>query len=188
MIKKRKLLVSEMVAVVVLAIMIIIAFPLQAESERPINGSQYGSLLVSMQPREANDAGAQWRRTGTIAWQDHAYTETNVPIGTHTVEFKDISGWITPENQVVTIEEGQATTATGIYIYTQETNTLDVKSSGASNISIVANPPTYSGITNYSKTNISSDTSITLIAPSSSMFPVLLKILFMFVIINHFSF
>jgi len=76
---------------------------------------EFGDLQVSIEPQGAIDAGAQWRRTRTTTWQNHEYTETNVPTGTHTIEFKDISGWLKPENQEVTVEEGHTTTATGTY-------------------------------------------------------------------------
>ncbi|WP_045215356.1 DUF1566 domain-containing protein [Desulfonatronovibrio magnus] len=80
---------------------------------------QYGSLTILIEPSGARDAGAQWRRTGTSKWFSSGFTETNVLIGSHTVEFKVIGGWITPEGITVSISEGETTTATGTYISTE---------------------------------------------------------------------
>jgi hypothetical protein len=74
-----------------------------------------GSLTVTIEPEAARTAGAQWRRTGTPTWYDSGYTEPDVPTGTHTVEFKPITGWTTPANQDVTINDGLLTEATGTY-------------------------------------------------------------------------
>jgi subtilisin family serine protease len=51
---------------------------------------------------------------------------------------------------------------------TQTTYNLTVNSSGASGITISADPGTYAGTTNYTKSGIASGTSITLTAPNSS--------------------
>ena len=83
------------------------------------------NLQVFINPQKAVDAGAQWRRTGTTAWHNSGYTEANIPVGMHTIEFKDISAWITPENQVVTVEEGNTTKATGTYSLKSSLNDLE---------------------------------------------------------------
>jgi hypothetical protein len=77
---------------------------------------QTGSLQVTIEPQGAIDAGAQWRRVGTSTWRDSGTTEPGIPVGDHTVEFKDISGWAKPENQTLTISENQTATAAGIYV------------------------------------------------------------------------
>ena len=76
---------------------------------------QVGSLLVTLQPPDAVTSGAKWRRTGTTTWLDSGTTETGIPVGQRTVEFKTISGWNSPQNQSVTITNGNTTTATGTY-------------------------------------------------------------------------
>ncbi|WP_158269795.1 M12 family metallo-peptidase [Desulfonatronum sp. SC1] len=48
------------------------------------------------------------------------------------------------------------------------TTSLSVNSSGATSVSITSNPPSYGGTTSYTKTNITSGTSITLTAPATS--------------------
>lgn len=85
---------------------------------------QTGSLRVTINPAEAVAAGAQWRRLGTTTWLDSATTEKNVPVGSHTVEFKDITGWVKPPNQTVTVNNGLLTSATATY--TQGTGSLQV--------------------------------------------------------------
>ena len=69
---------------------------------------QFGSLVVHMEPQEARDAGAQWRRKGTSTWYDSGYTETNVPIGNYIVEFKVVPGW-RPEGIITVIVEADKT-------------------------------------------------------------------------------
>ena len=75
---------------------------------------QTGSLIVTITPQAAITAGAQWRvDSGT--WQNSGATVSNLTVGTHTVNFKAITGWTAPADQVVSITSGQTTTATGKY-------------------------------------------------------------------------
>lgn len=74
-----------------------------------------GSLRVMIGPPEAVSAGAKWRRSGTTLWQDSGTTESDVPVGLQTVEFKTIGGWMTPASQKVMIEEDQRTETGAIY-------------------------------------------------------------------------
>lgn len=76
---------------------------------------QLGSLRVTINPPEAVAAGAQWRRVGTSMWRNSGSTESNIPVGQHTVEFKSVSGWSKPPNQAVTIQDGITTEASGTY-------------------------------------------------------------------------
>ena len=69
----------------------------------------YGSLMVMIQPQEAIDAGAKWRRVGTEIWRNSGYTESDVPIGDYYIEFYDIEGLTEPENESVTVTENQTT-------------------------------------------------------------------------------
>ena len=75
-----------------------------------------GSLRVVIQPQAAADAGAQWRRVGTTTWFDSGYTETNVPIGQYTIEFKAVPGWKPLENIIVTVTAGGSATYAGSYV------------------------------------------------------------------------
>ncbi|UCE49927.1 MAG: S8 family serine peptidase [Phycisphaerales bacterium] len=85
-----------------------------------------GSLTVTINPQAARDAGARWRRVGTTTWRESGSTETNVPTGSHTVEFKSIWGWTEAANQTVTINSGQTTTTTGTYTFDPPTGSLRV--------------------------------------------------------------
>jgi hypothetical protein len=86
---------------------------------------QTGSLKVTIMPQGAIDAGAQWRRVGTGDWGKYGgSTETGIPVGPQTVEFKDVAGWYTPGNQTVTIANDQTTNVTGTY--TQRVGSLKV--------------------------------------------------------------
>jgi hypothetical protein len=83
-----------------------------------------GSLQVTIEPQGARDAGGQWRRTGTSTWYDGGATESGIPIGGYTVEFKDLANWDEPADQGVTITKDTTATATGTY--TQHTGSLQV--------------------------------------------------------------
>jgi hypothetical protein len=76
--------------------------------------AQAGALQVTILPQAAIDAGAQWRVDGG-AWQDSDYTEPNLAVGQHTVEYSVIAGWNEPNSETVQINDGQTTTTTGTY-------------------------------------------------------------------------
>jgi N-acetylmuramoyl-L-alanine amidase len=88
---------------------------LEKLKEIGFNTQDTGSLLVTIEPATARDAGARWRRTSTSVWLDSGYTETDLPAGSHTIEFKDIIGWIKPDNQTVTVNDGETAEITGLY-------------------------------------------------------------------------
>jgi hypothetical protein len=79
-----------------------------------------GSLQVTISPQAAVAAGAQWRRVGTTTWFNSGQTETDIAMGSHAVEFKDIPGWAKPANLPVSINENQLTEAFGIYTIAPE--------------------------------------------------------------------
>ena len=82
-----------------------------------------GSLNVSLSPSSAVSAGAQWNLDGN-SWQNSGVTLNNISLGSHTVNFKDISGWNTPSNKTVTIYNNQTTNTSATY--TQQTGSLKV--------------------------------------------------------------
>jgi hypothetical protein len=84
---------------------------------------QAGSLKVSLSPSTAVSAGAQWRVDGG-GWRNSGYTQSGLSVGSHTVEFKAVSGWTKPGNKTVTINNNQTTNASGTY--TQQTGSLKV--------------------------------------------------------------
>ncbi len=79
---------------------------------------QTGSLLVTISPQGAIDAGAQWRRVGTSTWRNSGDIETDIPVGHCIVEFKDITitGWEKPLNKEdLIINNGLMSTVSGVY-------------------------------------------------------------------------
>lgn len=76
---------------------------------------QTGSIQVNILPQGAIDAGAKWRRTGTVTWYDSGATEGNVPAGNYMLEFGSVSGWNTPAQQLVTVVSGTTTVASVTY-------------------------------------------------------------------------
>ena len=73
-----------------------------------------GSITVTITPKEAITAGAQWRIGGS-SWQPSGATMPGVPVGAQTVEFKDVPGWGKPANINVTIEDSKVASAKGEY-------------------------------------------------------------------------
>ncbi len=82
-----------------------------------------GSLSVTLMPQQAIAAGAQWK-LDTGEWQNSGITLSDIPVGQHTVTFKDLAGWTTPAPQSVTIQKDLPTTSTGVFI--QQTGSLTV--------------------------------------------------------------
>ncbi|MEE4265690.1 MAG: right-handed parallel beta-helix repeat-containing protein, partial [Desulfobacteraceae bacterium] len=82
-----------------------------------------GSLKVTIDPSAARSAGARWRVDGGT-WRNSGATQGNIAVGNHIVEYKAISDWSTPGNQIVTIDNNQNTQTTGIY--TTEMGSLTV--------------------------------------------------------------
>lgn len=84
---------------------------------------QAGSLVLTITPVAAVQAGAQWK-LDSRAWQPSGAIITNLPPGSHTVSFNNVAGWTTPARQKVTISQGQGTASIGAYV--QDTGTLTV--------------------------------------------------------------
>jgi hypothetical protein len=76
---------------------------------------QRGSLKVTIFPPDAILAGAQARIDGG-PWQDSDYTEPNLLVGPHTVEFKPIPDWNTPVTKTVHVYDNQTTVTVGVYL------------------------------------------------------------------------
>jgi hypothetical protein len=92
---------------------------------------QLGSLTVMINPPGAVTAGGQWRRVGTAAWFNSGFTETAIPVGSHTVEFKTVAGWTTPSSAGVTISNGATATASGTYVQQLGSLTVMISPPGA---------------------------------------------------------
>lgn len=85
--------------------------------------SETGGLTVTLSPPAAVSAGAQWK-VDDGAPQNSGATVNDLTEGAHTLSFTAVPGFITPENQNVTITLGEVEAATGAY--TQETGSLTV--------------------------------------------------------------
>lgn len=91
-----------------------------------------GDLIVYLDPEDAVNSGAQWRRVGTTPWFDSGETEENITAGDYDLEFKDVTGWDTPANIVdVTISAGETTTVDADTTYVRQTGSLTVTISPA---------------------------------------------------------
>ncbi len=80
------------------------------------NGSSggTGSLKVTLSPRDAIDAGAQWR-VDSASWQSSGTTVSGLTVGAHTVSYNTLTEWEKPSDESITITEDQTTLLTGTY-------------------------------------------------------------------------
>lgn len=76
--------------------------------------SARGSLGVSILPPEAVAAGAAWR-IAEGRWRAPGETHFALVPGEHTVEFREVAGWLTPANRVVSVIAGQTTGIAATY-------------------------------------------------------------------------
>jgi len=77
-----------------------------------------GSLVTTLLPQEAVDAGAQWR-VDQGAWRSSGQTASGLLIGQHLVEFKEVPPWRKPPNRYVTISTGQINSFSAAYLRTK---------------------------------------------------------------------
>jgi hypothetical protein len=75
-----------------------------------------GGLCVTIEPEAARKAGAKWRRVGTSTWLVSGATESELPIGSCSIEFASLSGWDAPVSQSVAILNNAAASVSGTYI------------------------------------------------------------------------
>ncbi len=80
-------------------------------------------LQVFLEPDDAVDGGAAWSHNGGATWNDNGYFETRLSPGNYDINFKDVDGWVAPDDISVTLVRGQSTTVTGVY---QQTASLTV--------------------------------------------------------------
>jgi hypothetical protein len=48
-------------------------------------------------------------------WKKSGESISNLPAGSHTIEFQEVSNWVRPKNQKVTIEAGKTVTVNVMY-------------------------------------------------------------------------
>ncbi len=79
--------------------------------------TEKGFVSVTITPPEAIAEGAQWRLTAgpDTSWHGSGDVINDICVGNITVKFKNIYGWIKPDNQTITIEANQTSYATGEY-------------------------------------------------------------------------
>lgn len=68
-------------------------FGYQSESTPPLTNL----FIVQVFPAQVIGAGAQWKFAGDTSWHDIGPCYTNATVGTNFVEFKPVSGWLTPD-------------------------------------------------------------------------------------------
>jgi uncharacterized protein YukJ len=81
---------------------------------------QSGSLEVTL-----NAAGAQWS-VDNGAWQNSGATVSGLAVGTHTITFSTLFGWVTPANQTISVAEDQTTSIAAAYVAVPQTGSLQV--------------------------------------------------------------
>ncbi|HPS02662.1 MAG TPA: hypothetical protein PLA90_14085, partial [Candidatus Sumerlaeota bacterium] len=74
-----------------------------------------GNLQVTLTPSQTASDGAQWRLTSETAEVWHNSGETVRGVGSRTVTFKEIYGWIKPADQPVELTSAGTTLVTGSY-------------------------------------------------------------------------
>lgn len=76
--------------------------------------AQYGAIQVTITPAAAVTAGVTWNVDGGAA-QTSGSTVGNVAVGSHTINYNAVSGWIAPASQVVTVTSNNTATANGTF-------------------------------------------------------------------------
>jgi alpha-tubulin suppressor-like RCC1 family protein len=88
---------------------------------RALRGVDYmklGSLQVAIQPSEAINSGAQWRRVGTTEWMNSDQIETVLAVHPWMIEFKSTANWIGPNRTLVSILPDELKIIEAPYTYT----------------------------------------------------------------------
>ncbi len=86
---------------------------------------QTGLLTVNILPAGAVTAGAQWQLDAG-PFQNSGTTVNGLTEGVHTLEFKTVSGWTTPNSQTVQVAANQTTVVTATYAPILPTGSLTV--------------------------------------------------------------
>ena len=112
---------------------------IQDAQTTPIIGTYtpLGSLSVTILPQVANNAGALWMVDGG-GWKNGGATVSNLAAGSHTVQFKDITGWNKPSDQLVAVQSGQTASPSFTYVQWTETGSLQVTISPPAAINVGA--------------------------------------------------
>ena len=90
-----------------------------------VTGCMKCGVTVTISPAEAVSAGAQWC-VNNGGWMDSGATVSGLLAGQHTISFKNVSGWIAPADQQITVNANQTASITAIYV-AQSTGTGSVQ-------------------------------------------------------------
>ena len=93
----------------------------QVEKTTGIYDRQTGDITVSISPMEATNANAQWKLVGLGGDFDSGFQSSDtqleeIPVGEYNLQFRDIPGWDTPDQQSVTINADTLTSVAVQYI------------------------------------------------------------------------
>jgi YD repeat-containing protein len=102
----------------------------QKNARALVKSGETGSLIVTISPQDAVDAGAKWQADDSD-WQDSGATVTDLDVGQHTLTFSDVQGWTTPVPQTVQISLGETSTASGTYIVPNNSLIVTITPQGA---------------------------------------------------------
>ena len=81
-----------------------------------------GVISVTIEPQEAREAGAQWSIDEGTTWHASGDAVSDLAPGDYTVSFSDVTGWVTPPDQTVTVTAGDTATGSGTYIEDDDEN------------------------------------------------------------------
>ena len=74
-----------------------------------------GAVQVILAPHAAIDSGALWQVDADGNWHTNNETVGGLVVGSHTLSYTNLTGWIAPTNQTVQVSFGATTTNTGTY-------------------------------------------------------------------------
>ena len=78
------------------------------------DGQLVGSVIITMGPEDVVRAGAKWR-VDNGPWKKSGETISNLSVGTHTVDYSEVSNWTRPEKHHVLVEQGKTVRGSGKY-------------------------------------------------------------------------
>lgn len=102
---------------------------------------QDGNLQVNIGPYEVlANPSAKWKLDSETAYTRTSGTlYSNIPVGSHTVTFNDVTGWIKPDPQSITVYSGQTISITGNYQQFTISGTVTPNSGSPSGFTVTMN-------------------------------------------------
>jgi hypothetical protein len=93
-----------------------------------VSAPETGSVSVAISPDAAIGAGAEWRINGGD-WQSPGATVSGLTPDSHTLTFKSLNGWESPQSQIITVSAGETTFASGAYTAAEGTRVIGLSGS-----------------------------------------------------------